>query len=298
MQQAASLGGGVAEVEVRDSGTTDDSAVAAAQAAVAAGARMLLGPLFSGQCRAVAAAVGRDIPVVALSNDSAIAGGNLFVFGITPLQSAKTMFGFAASRGLQRIAIVVPPGAFGDRSVEAATIAAAGFGVTLSRPIVTDSASGLPDQLRDASGGTLPQAVYLPSVSGAFAQIASAVAGNDLQILGSDQWSTFDPTRDPNLTGAWFAAPDPVGFEAFSIALSARTDAEVGILAGLAFDAVEMARLLGRLGQQNRDGLLREAGFAGVLGPYRFSADGQCDRGLAVLNVAPGATTLIGSSSV
>ena len=154
MQQAASLGGGVAEVEVRDSGTTDDSAVAAAQAAVAAGARMLLGPLFSGQCRAVAAAVGRDIPVVALSNDSAIAGGNLFVFGITPLQSAKTMFGFAASRGLQRIAIVVPPGAFGDRSVEAATIAAAGFGVTLSRPIVTDSASGLPDQLRDASGGT------------------------------------------------------------------------------------------------------------------------------------------------
>ena len=302
MQAAASLGGpssgASAEVEVRDSGPTEETAVAAARAAVAAGARMILGPLFSGQCRAVAAAVGRNIPVVALSNDSAIAGENLFVFGITALQSAKTVFGFAAARGVQRIAIVAPSGEFGVRSIAAATFVAGGFGQTLSEPVITDTAAGLIDRLVAASGGTLPDAVYLPSVSGPFAAQAAALAGAGLQILGSDQWSTIDPARNSDLRGAWFPAPDPVGFEAFAIALAERGGAPAGILAGLAYDAVEMARLLGRLGQQNSDGLLRQAGFSGVLGPYRFLPDGQCERGLAVLNVAEGATTLIGSSAI
>jgi hypothetical protein len=57
-----------------------------------------------------------------------------------------------------------------------------------------------------------------------------------------------------------------------------------------------MARLLGRIGQQNRAGLLREGGFDGVLGPYRFTESGQCDRALAVLGVQSGATTLIGAT--
>ena len=301
MQAAASLGGTTsgpsAEVEVRDSGTTDESAVAAARAAVDGGAKMIIGPLFSGQCRAVAAAVGRNIPVVALSNDSAIAGGNLFVFGITALQAAKTVMGFAATRGLQRIAIVVPPGEYGARSIEAATTVANGFGIALSAPVIANSASGLIDQLRSASGGSLPDAVYLPSVSGPFAEQAAVLATAGVQILGSDQWSAIEPYRNRDLIGAWFAAPDPIGFEAFSIALQENTGTAPGILAGLAYDAVEMARLLGRLAQQDSDGLQREAGFSGVLGTYRFLSDGQCERGLAVLNVAEGATTLIGSSA-
>jgi hypothetical protein len=53
---------------------------------------------------------------------------------------------------------------------------------------------------------------------------------------------------------------------------------------------------LGRIGQQNRAGLLREGGFDGVLGPYRFTESGQCDRALAVLGVQSGATTLIGAT--
>lgn len=301
MQQAASLGGPTtgptAEVEVRDSGTTEDSAVAAARAAVDAGAKMILGPLFSGQCRAVAAAVGRQVPVVALSNDADIAGGNLFVFGITALQSAKSVIGFAAGRGLQRIGVVVPSGEYGSRSIAAARVAVPGFGLTLVEPVIADSAAGLIDQLRSAGGGTLPDAVYLPSVSGPFADHAAALAGAGLQILGSDQWSTIEPFRNADLRGAWFPAPDPIGFEAFAIALRESSGSDPGIVAGLAYDAVEMARLLGRLAQQDSDGLQREAGFSGVLGTYRFLPDGQCERSLAVLNVAEGATTMIGSAA-
>ena len=298
MLEAASLGGNptgpTAEVEVRDAGETEESAVAAAQAAVAAGARMLLGPLFSGQSRAVAQAVGGGVPVVALTNDDAIAGGNLFVFGITPRQSARAVLGFASGRGVRRIAVVVPPGEFGARHMAAAQGVAPAFGIALSSPVVTESASGLADAVAAASGGTAPDGVYLPIVGGAFEAQAEALAAAGLQILGSDQWSAIEPFRVPALRGAWFAAPDPIRFEAFALALEERVEAEAGVVAGLAFDAVEMARLLGRLGLQDREGLLREAGFDGVLGPYRFLETGQCERGLAVLNVAEGATTLIG----
>ena len=302
MLGAASLGGNPtgpsAEVEVRDAGDTEESAVAAAQSAVGAGAKMLLGPLFSGQARAVAAAVGREVPVVTLSNDSTLAGGNLFVFGVTPLQSALAVFGFAAGRGLRRIAIVVPPGEFGARSIAAAQVAAPVFGQTLSAPVVTDSATGLAQAVAAASGGTMPDAVYLPLVGSGFEAQAAALSAAGVQILGSDQWSSIEPFRIDGLQGAWFAAPDPIRFESFALALEERGGTEAGIVAGLAFDAVEMARLLGRLGLQDRDGLLREAGFDGVLGPYRFLPTGQCERGLAVLNVADGATTLIGATSV
>ena len=87
-----------------------------------------------------------------------------------------------------------------------------------------------------------------------------------------------------------------MGFEAFATAFAEVSEADPGVLAGLAFDAVEMARILGRIAQQDRKGLLREAGFDGVVGPYRFQKDGQCSRGLAILSVTNGANNLIGST--
>ena len=127
MREAASLGGNPvgpgADLEVLDSGSTEESAIAAARLATGRGARMLVGPVFSAQARAVAAEVGRTVPVVTLSNDTSIAGRNLFVFGIAPLQAARNMFGFASGRGIRRLAVVVPSGEFGQRSAAAAEAA-------------------------------------------------------------------------------------------------------------------------------------------------------------------------------
>jgi len=127
---------------------------------------MFLGPLFSGQSRAVAEAVGRGTPVVSLSNDSSIAGDNLFVFGITPQQSAKSILGFAATRGKRNVVTVVPPGPFGALSAQAAQSVAAATGGTAPAAIVASSAAGLIDKIRAANGGALPDAVYLPVVGG------------------------------------------------------------------------------------------------------------------------------------
>lgn len=302
MLAAASLGGNStdagAEVAVIDAGDSDAAAVSAAQGAVAGGAKMLLGPLFSGQSRAVAEAVGRDIPVVTLSNDSSIAGNNFFVFGITPQQSAKAILGFAATRGKRNIVSVVPPGAFGTLSATAAQSVAGGLGVKMPAAVTAQSAAGILDKIRGVNGGALPDAVYLPVVGGPFEEQAAAIKAAGIQLLGSEQWASITPYRIAALQNGWFAAPDPVRFEAFATAFANVSDTEAGVLAGLAFDAVEMARILGRIGQQDRKGLLRNAGFDGVVGPYRFQKDGQCARGLAILSVTSGANNLIGSTGV
>ena len=301
MRQVASIGGGAngsAEVFVVDSGETAESAIAAARSAVADGAVMIAGPLFSGQARPVADAVGRNVPVVALTNDSSVAGGSLFVFGVTPLQSAKSVMGFAAARGLRDIAVVVPPGQFGELTIVASQTVASGFGFNLVSPVTSSGSVGLIDELRRAGDGKLPDAVYLPIVGGPFEAQAAAISGAGIQILGSDQWAAINAQRISVLEDAWYAAPDPVRFEAFAIALENQVDTDVGVVAGLTFDAVEMMRLLGRIGDQNRDGLLREAGFDGIVGPYRFLESGQCERGLAILRVTSGATNLIDTTAI
>jgi len=301
MAAAASLGGNPtgpeAEVTVIDAGDSDATAVAAARSAIAGGAKMLLGPLFSAQSRAVADAVGGNVPVVSLSNNTTIADRNLFVFGITPQQSARSILGFAATRGKRTIAVVVPPGDFGALSASVAQSVGASLGQKVAPPIVAASGAGLIDKLRTANGGALPDAVYLPVVGGPFEEQAAALQAAKVQLLGSNQWAAITPYRIAALRGGWFAAPDPVRFEAFATALEAADETEAGVVAGLAFDVVEMARILGRIGKQDRKGLLRDAGFDGVLGPFKFQGNGQCQRALAVLSVEQGATTLIGAAA-
>lgn len=295
LREAASLGGtnigASAEIEILDAGATPESAVRAAEAAVAAGARMLIGPLFSDQARAVAAAVPREVPVVALSNDDTLADAGIFVYGVTPLHSARAVMGYARSRGVADIAVAVPPGAFGERSATDVRTVAAELGLRLRPPVVTDD----PEALTATLAGTPPDAVYLPSSGPELPAMVRAAKATGAQILGSSQWSALDLADLPELEGSWFAAPDPLRFDAFSQTLQER-GIDAGIVAGLVFDGVEMARILGRLGEQTRRGLLRDKGFNGVLGPYRFLESGQTLRGLAVLGVTEAGVEVLGAT--
>ncbi|KAF0675831.1 LppC putative lipoprotein domain containing protein [Profundibacterium mesophilum KAUST100406-0324] len=288
------------EFTFADSGTAIDSAVLAARAAVAGGARMLLGPLFGAQAAAVAQAVGRDVPVVSFSNDASLAGGGLFIYGVTPAQSASAVLGYAAARGKRRITVVAPPGALGTQAARAAAEVARRTGITLGSPVIAAGGIAGPAllaQVRAASGGTLPDAVYLPAAGPELPALASALGGSGVQLLGSAQWASIDAQSNAALRGAWYAAPDPLRFDPFAEAYREAFDESPGILAGLAFDAVEMARYLGRVGAQDAAGLTRPEGFNGILGPYSFASDGTCQRALAVLQVEQGALTLIGGAA-
>lgn len=295
LQSAATLGGGPGiGIEIVDSGSTPETAVAAAKRAVDAGAQLIVGPVFSAQASAVSSAV--RVPVVTLSNNEDLAGGGTFVFGVTPGQSARAVLSIAAQRNLRTAAVVVPPGSFGAQSAAAAQTVGQALGLTMRPTVEQSSASGLVETL-SANGG-LPDAVYLPVVDETLAPFADALRGSGVQLLGSTQWSSLDLSGRPAFRDAWFAAPDPIRFAAFDDAFEEATGQPGGIISGLAFDGVELLRILGQAGQLTARGLTRDEGFTGVLGPYRFRKSGLCDRGLGVLRVGAGEFSLIGSTSV
>ncbi len=295
LQIAATLGGGPGiGIDIIDSGSTPETAVAAAKRAVDGGARMIVGPVFSAQAQAVADAV--RVPVVTLSNDESLAGGGTYVLGVTPTQSTRAILSIAAQRNLRNVAVVVPPGAFGERSAAAAESVGRTLGLSMRPALVKSNADGLLDALR--AGGQLPDAVYLPAADGTLLPFAQALRGQGMQLLGSTQWSALDLSDRPAFRGAWYAAPDPLRFAAFDEAYTQAAGSAGGIISGLAFDGVELLRVLGQTGQLSAKGLTRQEGFTGVVGPYRFLKSGLCERGLGVVSIADGEFNLIGSTSV
>lgn len=295
LRAAATLGGGPGiGIDIVDSGSTPETAVSAAKAAVASGAKMIVGPVFGAQARAVGAAV--RVPVVTLSNDVSLAGGKTFVFGVTPAQSAQAILSIAAQRNLRSVATVVPPGTFGAQSAKAAVAVGRALGLTMRETVVQSEGAGMVAQLQ--KNGALPDAVYLPVADASLPEFADALRGSGVQLLGSTQWSGLDLSGIPAFRNAWFAAPDPIRFAAFDDAFSDATGKPGGIISGLAFDGVELLRILGQAGQLSTRGLTRDQGFTGVLGPFRFLRSGLCERGLGVLRVGSGDFSLIGSTSI
>lgn len=297
MARAASLvaAPGLADTAtpVFDTEDTVDGARIAAERALAGGARLLLGPLRAEQTPAVLAVAG-EVPVVTFSNDDRLTGEGAFVMGITPAQSVATAFSYALAEDVRRVALVTRPGPLGEASVAAARQLAEAGGLELTATLVRDDAGGLVADLSAASGGTLPDAIFLPDGGPALLAFASALAGAGPQIMGGVQWGVLDVTGVEALSGAWFAAPPPQHFLPFVERFERRFAAEAGIVTALGHDAALLAAELGNAGTLDRGGLTRESGFVGALGGYRFLEDGRCLRDLAVLTLEGGEILSIG----
>lgn len=291
MARAASL---VAPApEVFDTEDTPEGARRAAGLAIEGGARLLLGPLRADQTPAVLEVAG-DAPVVTFSNDDRLAAQGAFVMGITPAQSVAAAFSYARAQGVRRIALVARPGPLAEASALAAQRLAAAGELTLAGTLLRTGGAGLAAALREAGGGALPDAVFLPDGGADLVAFAAGLAGSGVQLLGGVQWGVEDVAGVPELEGAWFAAPPPAAFVPFLDTFEARFAEAAGIVTALGHDAALMAAALGEAGRVSRAGVTREAGFAGVLGGFRFLEDGRCLRDLTVLTLEGGRIVAIG----
>ena len=273
--------------QVYDTADTVDGARLAARKALDEGARILFGPLRADQTPAVLAEAGK-IPVVTFSNDDRLASEGAFVMGLTPAQSVATVFSYARAEGVERVALVARTGPLGTASADAARRLAAAGGLQLTAVLLRDEAAGTAAALRDASGGTMPEAVFLPDGGSALLGFAEALSGSGVQLMGGVQWGVLDLAAQGVLAGSWFAAPPPEPFVQFLDTFEARFGEGAGVVTGLGHDAEMVAALLGQSGQLGRDGLTRKEGFTGVLGPFHFLPDGRCQRDLAVLSIENG----------
>ncbi len=129
MLQAAQLAldaPGAPALIVKDTGGTPEGAAAAAQAALAEGASLILGPLTSGETAAVApVARAANVAVLAFTNDPAQAQPGVWPLGITPGEQVRRLVTAVQAEGKSRIAAMLPDNEFGRVMANALTQAAA-----------------------------------------------------------------------------------------------------------------------------------------------------------------------------
>jgi ABC-type branched-subunit amino acid transport system substrate-binding protein len=117
-------------LDVRDTGGDPGRAAQAAQASVAVGDSLILGPLTAGETVSVAGvAVPANMPVLAFTSDAGAASPGVWALGVTPGQQMRRLVAAVRNDGRQHIAAVLPQGSFGDALQTALADAATAAGL-------------------------------------------------------------------------------------------------------------------------------------------------------------------------
>jgi branched-chain amino acid transport system substrate-binding protein len=281
---------------------TAGGALPAANAALAEGNGLILGPLLAEDVRAVAAEARRArTPVIAFSNDVSVAGEGVYLMGFNPAQSIDRVVSFARSRGSSRFAALVPANTYGERAARAMTGAVEGAGGRLVGIETFDgSAAGARAAATRLAAAGNPDAVLVADVPRAVAPAVPILRQGSPQarLLATERWAAESEIgANVALRGAWFAAPTEANFGPFRTRYRGRYNAAPFRLSSLGYDAVLLvirAAADWPLGRDFPERALRDAGgFSGVDGAFRFGRDGVAERALEVREVNATGTSVV-----
>ncbi|MBB4301982.1 ABC-type branched-subunit amino acid transport system substrate-binding protein [Rhodobium orientis] len=296
--------GGDIQLLVKDTNGSSEGGKAAAQAAIAEGAELIIGPVFAPAVGgAAAAARSSGVPVVAFSSNSSVAARGVYLLSFLPQNDVRRIVSFAAKRGKKSFAAIVPSNAYGQ-VVEASFRQYAGeFGV---RVLGIERYDGTEADIRAkaeaiATLGPQIDAVFIPDGGGAARIIAGVLAqkgvtSQTVQMLGTSQWDNPAILADSSLRGGWFPGTDKAGYQKFASRYQAAYGVSPPRTGTLAYDATILAAGLVRSAGARRfseDILTNPDGFLGIDGVFRFRRDGTNERGLAVYEVASGQARIV-----
>lgn len=282
------------EILPQDTKGTPEGARQAAQSALDAGVRLLVGPVFRGDAAAVVPLARRArVEVVTFSNDRTLIGDGVFVFGLDPEQKIARLAELAGERGLETVTLFAPDTAYSrlildllrkEESVGRLTVAdAILYPPRTSFPAMAPLVAELRLDWQDNGD---PDVLILPVDGHYLAAVAQMLrSGSEspqLVSLDLDE-PVFNPIGD--LDGIWYVFP--AGDRArqrlvrrYIKALGRRP----GWMELMAYDAVAViAERAAEGGSPPSPVRMTEArAYAGVTGQFRFSPDGHVERALAV----------------
>lgn len=303
-----------------DTKGTAEGAAAAAQAAMAQGADIVLGPVFSFEVKAAAPMVREQaIPLLAYTTDRSVAGTGIYALGFLPGPQVARVLAHAHEQGLRRIGVLARSDDYGRAVADAAREAAAAQGLELVAvdyydPAATDftqvvkrfaarkgvTAKGVPGSAYDAV--LLPDdGVRLRNIASLLSYYMSEGGAEVPRLLGTLLWDDPKLAAEPALVGGWYPAPPTVGHVAFEQRYAkafGNLPARLGGLAGIAYDSTALAAALARngMGDYGSATLQNPNGFAGVDGIFRLGANGIAERGLTVKEIAPTGSREVGAA--
>ena len=296
----ADLGGVQIDLRVYQTQGSPDQAAAMATQAVDDGAAIILGPFFALEANAAGLAVAsRGVNVLSFSNNTDVAGGNVFLLGQTFDATARRLASYAVGRGLDRVMVIHDPdaaGQIGKAAIERAVTGSGGSVVAVgtyefSQNGIVQAVQGIATSAKTSGA----KAVFLTADNyGALPLLSQLLLENGVgpgktQFIGLARWDIPPATLTlPGVQGAWFALPDPATNQQFQSRYAAAYGEGPPIYAGFAYDGIAA---IGAIAKQegalalNAAALTQAAGFVGVGGIFRLRSDGTTDRGLAIAQI-------------
>ena len=288
------------DLRVYDTAGLPEQAALQAQLAAQEGADIIVGPLFAEAANAAGRAVAaQGINVLTLSNNTDIAGDNVYVLGTTFETISKRLVQYATARGKSRALIVHPQTRAGELGRDAlvaalsevgtAPIGIKSFafdqqGVIVGVRLVADSVERNPPDLllmtSNHSGALSLLAQLLPE-----AGVNPAV----IQYAGTTRWDASPAAYNlKGIQGGWFVLPDPLRVAGFEARYEAAYGKRPHPLAPIAYDGIAAVAASIATGQPDPlgpTGLTRPEGFQGALGAFRLLPGGRIERALSVATI-------------
>lgn len=292
----------------KDTGGTEEGARAAAQGAVADGAKLIIGPLLAAEVSAVSpVARAAGVNVIAFSSASNVAGNGVFLMSFPPEGQVARVVSYSARNNYKNFAGIFPQGRFGETTEQAFRAAVASAGGQLGpteryaedRSAATQAAGRIAPQLAAApppgfalmlpQGGTLLDALG-HTLAGA------SIAAPHIKVLGTGQWDDRGTWSISIAQGGWYAGVPPDLIARYDTKYRTAYRTTPPRIASLAYDAVTLAIQLNRKGGISAANIAGSDGFQGQNGPYRFNANGTISRALAVLEMSASGPRVIDSA--
>ncbi|WP_246696649.1 penicillin-binding protein activator [Methylobacterium planeticum] len=294
------------QILVKDDRGSPDGAREAAQAGLAEGAELVLGPLFAANVQAASLpARNAGKPVIAFSTDANVAGRGVYLLSFLPQAEVDRIVDEAVASGRRSFAALIPENSYGNAVEAQFREAVVRKGARLAA--IERYAPGAPapaiQRMASVITGPTPQAdaLFLPETPDGLTVVAAALtrAGfspGRVRPLGTAVWNEPRVFALPALQGAWFAAADAGGFGNFAGRYQARFGTNPPRVASLAYDAVSLTAALSRQYGTQRFAeatLTNPAGFSGIDGTFRFRPEGLSDRSLAVYEIRSNAAAVV-----
>ncbi len=296
----ADLSGVQIDLRVYDTGGNAATAASQATQAVDDGARIILGPVYAEAANAVGVAVrSKNVNVLSFSNNTTIAGGNVFILGPTFANTANRLTGYAARQGKGNLVVVHSNDLSGQLGRDAIKQAVGGSGAKLAGTVGYDLSQqaviNTVPQVVSAVQGSSADSIFLTSTTAGalplFTQLLpeAGVSPETTQYIGLTRWDIPSQTLAlPGVQGGWFAMPDPGRTQQFNSRYASAYGGSPHPIGGLAYDGIAAIGALVGAGKSDAltgSALTQGAGFQGVGGIFRFRPDGTNQRGLAIATI-------------
>lgn len=290
---------------VKDTGGSPEMAAQQARAAIAEGARLILGPVRANEVTAVAGvAQSARLTVVAFSNTTGVASPGVYLMNVLPETEVRRALAYVAGKGKTKPAALVPNTDLGRAQEGGFRLAASALGLApqgLYRFSNSSEASAMAARLADDIKAGAVDTVFMPDRASA-PQLAQqletlGVRRGSVTIIGASDWADDAAILGtPWLSGALFAGLDPSGYRTLSAEYATRYGGRPHPLATMAYTATILANastLALATPPYPAAVLTTPGGFNGRDGVFRLLPNGQSEHALAIRQIGAGGASVV-----